>query len=154
MEYRYLGKTGLKVSELCLGVIPWSPLRGGWLSGKYGRGMEAPAAGTRVATAEERGWGESWGAYNNAHTWTVLDALLAVADEAGKEPAQVAINWLLQRPGVTAPIIGACTMEQLDANRAAGGWSLSPAQVERLNAASDLALPYPYDQIANAQRRR
>src|SRR5262245_2048175 len=83
-----------------LGVIPWSPLRGGWLSGKYRRGMAAPPAGTRVEIAEEQGWSESWSNYNTESTWQVVDALLAVAEEAGKTPAQVAINWLLQQPGV------------------------------------------------------
>jgi aryl-alcohol dehydrogenase-like predicted oxidoreductase len=137
-----------------LGVIPWSPLRGGWLSGKFRRGMEAPPVGTRVATAEEQGWGESWSAYNNAHTWQVLDALFAVAEEADRHPAQVAINWLLQQPGVTAPIIGARTMEQLETNLGAGGWALTPAQLERLDAASAPTLPYPYDGMESARRRR
>jgi len=137
-----------------LGVIPWSPLRGGWLSGKYRRGMATPPAGTRVATAEEQGWGESWSAYNNAHTWDVIDALVAVAEEVGKQPVQVALNWLLRQPGVTAPIIGARTMEQLEANLGGSGWSLSADQVERLDAASALTMPYPYDHIAQAQRRR
>ncbi len=137
-----------------LGVIPWSPLRGGWLSGKYRRGMDTPLEGTRVKRAEEQGWGESWSAYNNEHTWGVLDALFGVADDVGKTPAQVAINWLLRSPGVTAPIVGARTIEQLDANLGAVGWELTQAQVERLNQASAVAPPYPYDFIAGAQERR
>ncbi len=129
-----------------LGVIPWSPLRGGWLSGKFRRGMTGPPAGSRIEIAEEQGWSESWSAYNNEHTWTVLDALLAVADEVGKTPAQVAIKWLLQQPGVTAPIIGARTTEQLDSNLAVRGWLLSQEQVEQLDQASNLELPYyPYN---------
>ena len=137
-----------------LGVIPWSPLRGGWLSGKYRRGMAAPPAGTRVAIAEEQGWGESWSAYNNEHTWNVLDALLAVAEEADKSPAQVAINWLLRQPGVTAPIIGARTLEQLEANLGGAGWSLDDRAIERLNQASAVETPYPYEHIERAQARR
>jgi magnesium transporter len=104
-----------------LGVIPWSPLRGGWLSGKFRRGMTAPPDDTRVKQAEEMGWSESWSAYNTERTWSVLDELFAVADETSKSPAQVALNWLLQRPGVTAPIIGARNMEQLDRNLGASG---------------------------------
>ena len=92
-----------------LGVIPWSPLRGGWLSGKFRRGMTTPGEGTRIKTASEQGWSESWEKYNNEHTWTVLDALFVMADDTGKSPAQIAINWLLRQPGVTAPIIGART---------------------------------------------
>jgi aryl-alcohol dehydrogenase-like predicted oxidoreductase len=137
-----------------LGIIPWSPLRGGWLSGKFRRGMSAPPEGTRVKIAEEQGWSESWSAYNNEHTWSVLDALFAVAEEAGKTPAQVAINWLLRRPGVTAPIIGARTLEQLESNLGAAGWSLSDEHMTRLTQASDQPLPYPYNLITGAQQRR
>lgn len=137
-----------------LGVIAWSPLRGGWLSGKYRRGMVAPPDGTRVKAAEEKGWSESWSAYNNEHTWGVLDALFAVAEEANKEPAQVALNWVLHRPGVTAPIVGARTLDQLKVNLGAAGWSLSEEMVARLDEASAMRLPYPYNMIARAQKRR
>jgi aryl-alcohol dehydrogenase-like predicted oxidoreductase len=137
-----------------LGVIPWSPLRGGWLSGKFHRGMAAPPTGTRIKTAEEQGWSESWTRYNTEHTWAVIDALLEVAKEAGKSPAQVALNWVLNRPGVTAPIIGARTLEQLEDNLGAAGWALSASQLERLMKASEVELPYPYDFIANGQGGR
>lgn len=130
-----------------LGVIPWSPLRGGWLSGKFHRGMDAPLAGSRIERAEKEGWGESWSAYNNEDTWRVIDALFEVAEETGKKPAQVAINWLLQRPGVTAPIIGTRTMAQLEDNLGAVGWNLSPEYVDKLNQASALKPPYPYDAL-------
>ena len=52
-----------------LGIIPWSPLRGGWLSGRYQRGMQAPPQGSRVEEAGQMGWSESWDKYNNEHTW-------------------------------------------------------------------------------------
>ncbi len=137
-----------------LGVIPWSPLRGGWLSGKFRRGMSAPPEGSRVEIAEEQGWSESWSAYNSEHTWSVLDALFAVADEVGKAPAQVALNWLLQRPGVTAPISGARTLEQLESNLGATGWTLSQEQMTQLTQVSEQPLPYPYNSITGAQKRR
>ncbi|HKI57606.1 MAG TPA: aldo/keto reductase [Trueperaceae bacterium] len=137
-----------------LGVLPWSPLRGGWLSGKYRRGMESPPEGTRVEVAEKKGWGESWRNLANEHTWTVLDALHRVAEESGRTPAQVAVRWLLQRPGVTAPIIGARTMEQLDDNLGATGWELEPMQLEALTTASDVRLPYPYDFLQGAGQGR
>jgi aryl-alcohol dehydrogenase-like predicted oxidoreductase len=136
-----------------LGVIPWSPLRGGWLTGRYRRGMKAPPEGTRVQAATERGWSEAWEAYDNERTWSVLDELFAVAEEAGKTPAQVALNWLLQRPGVTAPIIGARTLEHLESNLGASGWSLSDEQMNRLNRVSEQPLPiYPHGMIAQFQR--
>jgi aryl-alcohol dehydrogenase-like predicted oxidoreductase len=128
-----------------VGVIPWSPLRGGWLSGKYRRGMTEPPAGTRIETAESEGWGERWSEYATDHTWTVIDELLAVADEIGKSPAQVALNWVLNRPGITAPIIGVRTMRHLEDNLGAAGWSLTDDQMARLNSVSDKPLPYPYN---------
>jgi aryl-alcohol dehydrogenase-like predicted oxidoreductase len=137
-----------------LGVIPWSPLRGGWLSGKYTKDMVTPPENTRVALAEKEGWGESWSNYNNEYTWQVLETLYAVAKEAEKTPAQAAINWLLNQPGVTAPIIGARTMEQLEANLGAAGWSLTKEQIDRLNSASDLYVTYPYNEDAINQRNR
>lgn len=131
-----------------LGVIPWSPLRGGWLSGKYKRGMTAPAQGTRVDEAQRKGWSEGWDVYANEHTWTVIDTLCEIGQELGKTPAQVALNWLLQMPGVTAPILGARDMEQFENNLGASGWALNAEQMGRLNQASARPLPYPYNYLA------
>ncbi len=136
-----------------LGVIPWSPLRGGWLSGKFRRGMTAPPEGSRIQMAEEKDWGEKWSAYNNEQTWRTLDSLHEVATSVNRSAAQVAINWLLQKPGVTAPIIGARRVQQLESNLGATGWALSPEQVAKLDAASEVSLPYPYDFISKAGRR-
>jgi aryl-alcohol dehydrogenase-like predicted oxidoreductase len=137
-----------------LGVIPWSPLRGGWLTGKYNRGMDAPLSGTRVEDATREGWSEGWEVYANERTWTIIDALTAVAEEAGKTPAQVALRWLLSQPAVTAPIVGVRTMVHLEDNLAATGWLLSSAQLARLDEVSQWALPYPYNFIANASSGR
>lgn len=137
-----------------LGVLPWSPLRGGWLSGKYRRGMSAPPEGSRVQAATEKGRGEAWDNYNNEDTWRVVDALLAMAEETGRTPAQVALNWLLQRPGVTAPILGPRTLEQLEGSLGAAGWALTAAQMETLNDASDTGIPSPYGEVMRGQQRR
>jgi aryl-alcohol dehydrogenase-like predicted oxidoreductase len=137
-----------------LGIIPWSPLRGGWLSGKYRRGMDAPPEGTRVEEAAAKGWGEAWNKYNNERTWTVIDTLFAVAEEVGKSPAQTALRWLIQRPGVTAPIIGARKIAHLQDNLGAAGWTLSAAQMARLTAAGDAQGPYPYDTLGASDRDR
>jgi aryl-alcohol dehydrogenase-like predicted oxidoreductase len=137
-----------------IGVIPWSPLRGGWLSGKYRRGMQGPPAGTRVADATAQGWSESWEAYDNEHTWRVLDELHAVAEQSGRHPVQVALNWLLRQPGVTAPIIGARSVEQLEGSLGAVGWELDTGHLARLTRASEPErLPYPYDTMARSPRR-
>jgi len=137
-----------------VGVIPWSPLRGGWLSGKYRRGMSAPLPDTRVEEAAKKGWSESWDLYANERTWQVIDTQLAIGAEVGKTPAQVALNWLLCKPAVTAPILGARSMAHLEDNLGATGWSLTHEQVTRLDEASALSLPYPYDSLAQQRAAR
>src|SRR5690606_410779 len=77
-QYNLLTRTmEWELTDVCLnegvGIIPWSPLRGGWLSGKFRRGMTAPAEGSRIEKAEQQGWGESWSRYNNEFTWQVID---------------------------------------------------------------------------------
>lgn len=131
-----------------IGIIPWSPLRGGWLSGKYHRGMTAPIANTRIDNASKNNWSEAWEKLNTESTWHVIDTLHAVAEETGKTAAQVALNWLLRKPGVTAPIIGVRTMEHLENNMGAVGWELSAEHMQRLDEASEPELVYPYDFIA------
>jgi aryl-alcohol dehydrogenase-like predicted oxidoreductase len=137
-----------------VGTIPWSPLRGGWLSGKYRRGMSEPPQDTRVEEAEQKGWSESWSVYANERTWSVIDTLLEVAADVAKTPAQVALNWLLRKPAVTAPIIGARTLSHLEDNLGAAGWSLTPEQVTRMDDASALPLPYPYESLAQQRASR
>jgi aryl-alcohol dehydrogenase-like predicted oxidoreductase len=133
-----------------VGIIPWSPLRGGWLSGKYRRGMTAPIPGTRVDDATKQGWSESWDNIATEATWNILDTLFAVAQAEGKTPSQAAINWLLQQPGVTSPIIGARKMEHLEDNLGSVDWQLSAESLAQLNQVSETKLPYPYDFIARA----
>ncbi|MFE3516408.1 aldo/keto reductase [Streptomyces sp. NPDC059166] len=128
-----------------VGVIPWSPLQGGWLTGKYRRGMTAPEPGTREARYQQELGREAWRERDNEETWRVVDAVVAVAGEAGRTPAQVALRWLLGRPGVTAPIVGARTPEQLADSLGAVGWELTAEQTARLDTASERPLPYPYD---------
>ncbi|MFN8528930.1 MAG: aldo/keto reductase [Anaerolineae bacterium] len=147
-----------ELAQVCLneglGIIPWSPLRGGWLSGKYKRGMTAPVENTRIDEAAKRGWSESWTNYANERTWSVLDELFAIAQETNKTPAQVALRWLLQMPGVTAPIMGVRTMQHLTDNLGAAGWKLDAEQMRRLTEVSTIQPPYPYDFIANGQDNR
>jgi aryl-alcohol dehydrogenase-like predicted oxidoreductase len=133
-----------------LGVIPWSPLGGGFLSGKYRKG-EPPPEGTRIAQAAEQ-HEEAWTRRATERNWRVLDVVDGVAQETGKSYAQVALNWLLRQPGVTAPIIGARTMEQLEDNLGAAGWQLDERQVQSLTEASALEDVYPYQFIRQAQR--
>lgn len=135
-------------------VIPWSPLRGGWLSGKYHRGMSAPLAETRIEEAGKQGWGESWDLYANERTWQVIDQVVAIAAELQKTPAQVALNWLLEKTVVTAPIMGARSLAHLEDNLGATGWSLTSDHVALLDQAGQLPLPYPYESLAQQRISR
>ncbi len=115
--------------EVCegegVGVIPWSPLAGGFLTGKYERGA-GPADGTRGAASE------SVRSYFTEENWAVLDAVRGVAEEVDASPAQVALAWLLERDVVTAPIIGPRTGEHLRENVGALSVDLTPDQVDRI----------------------
>jgi len=127
-----------------LATMIWSPLRGGWLSGKYSRDMEAPPEDTRVKKASEHGWSESWDAYANERTWQILDALRHIADELDRSVAQISLRWLMQRPGVTVPIIGASKIRHLEDNLGAADFELSEEQMATLNQVSEPKYPYPY----------
>src|SRR5690606_20803428 len=81
---------------------------------------------------------------SDEYLYQVVDALDEVAEETGKTVPQVALNWLLQRPTVSSVIVGARNEEQLKQNLGAVGWNLTAEQVAKLDAASDVALPYPY----------
>lgn len=131
-----------------VGIIPWSPLRGGWLSGKYRRDMQTPPEGTRVERASKEGWSESWEEYGNERTWNILDVVNEISHEAGKTIAQTALNWLLQMPSITAPIIGVRTLKHLEDNLGATGWALTSDQMDRLLKVSDRRLYYPHSMIA------
>ena len=133
-----------------LGVIPWGPLGGGFLSGKYRRG-EKPPEGSRIAGASED-WEEAWGKRAVERNWRTLDVIGDIAEETGKSYAQISLNWLLRQPGVTAPILGARRLEQIEDNLGAAGWKLSGDQVSRLSEASAPPDIYPYGFIRNAQR--
>jgi aryl-alcohol dehydrogenase-like predicted oxidoreductase len=133
-----------------LGVIPWSPLGGGFLSGKYRRG-ERPPQGSRIAEAVES-MEEHWDRRATERNWNTLGVVGEISEETGKSYAQISLNWLLRQEGVTAPIIGARTMEQLEDNLGAMGWELDPEQVERLSEASALEDVYPYRFIQEMQR--
>lgn len=137
-----------------LGVLAWSPLRGGWLSGKYHRGMTEPPSGSRVEAATQKRRGEAWDNFNNEATWRVVDGLLEISVETGKSPAQVALRWLMQRPGVTAPILGPRTLDQLNDSLGVVSWRLTAEQMERLNTVSDNGVPSPYGEITRGLRRR
>ena len=133
-----------------IGVIPWSPLGGGFLSGKYRRG-ERPPQGSRIAEAVES-MEEHWDRRATERNWDTIEVVGEISGETGKSYAQISLNWLLCQEDVTAPIIGARTMEQLEDNLGAAGWELSEDQVNRLSEASAIEDVYPYRFIREMQR--
>lgn len=123
-----------------IGAIVWSPLSAGRLGGKYGRNKPIPQEG-RVA---QGGSPVPEMVVNTEVFYNTVDALHEIAEETGKSVAQVALNWLLQRPTVSSIIIGARNEEQLRQNLGAVGWNLTPQQVQRLDEASTVPTIYPY----------
>lgn len=121
-----------------VGCVVWSPLGWGRLTGKIRRGAPLPEVSRLHVTAEDGPPVE------DEYLYRVVDALDAVAAETGKTVPQIAINWLLHRPTVSTIIIGARNEEQLRANLGSVGWSLTPEQIAKLDAASDRQEPYPY----------
>ncbi len=129
-----------------LAVLPWSPLAGGILSGKYREGEELPA-GTRGGDTEEA---ITFTYRLDERAWRIVEAVRSVAGQVGRTPAQVALNWVVNRRGVTAPIIGVRNLEQLEANLDAVGWQLEDEQRKALLWASAFPRGYPYDFIEYA----
>ena len=135
-----------EVLPLCreegLGVVPWGPLGGGFLSGKYRRG-EKPPPNSRI-TFGSKGGEESWENRATERNFHILDAIGRIASLRQKSYTQVALAWLRQQPGVTAPIVGARTIEQLEDNLGSIGWNLSYEEMETLNKVSQIEEGYPY----------
>ncbi len=119
-------------------AVVWSPLGWGRLTGKLRRGAPLPA-GSRLHKTLEKAPPVA-----DEILYRVVDAIDAVAAETGKTVPQIALNWLLQRPTVASVIVGARDEAQLRENIGAIGWSLTSEQVARLDAASQVTLPYPY----------
>jgi aryl-alcohol dehydrogenase-like predicted oxidoreductase len=127
-----------------LGVLVWSPLASGLLSGKYDR--TTTPTGTRLAL-----WGDTWKRVATERNFVIIDTLRAIAAERGTTVAAVAIAWLLARPETTSIILGARTVEQLDGNLAALSVTLSQKDRERLDDVSALDWGYPYSMIGRSQ---
>jgi aryl-alcohol dehydrogenase-like predicted oxidoreductase len=137
-----------------LGLLPWGPLAGGWLTGKYRRDV-APSGATRLGEDPDRGV-EAYGRRSvEERTWVVIDALQAVADDHEVPVSRVALAWLQSRPGMTSVILGARTVEQLSDNLAAGDLTLTADQLQLLDTASAPRVPdYPYGELGVEQRAR
>jgi aryl-alcohol dehydrogenase-like predicted oxidoreductase len=136
-----------------LGLLPWSPLGGGWLSGKYQRGQR-PSGATRLGEDPERGM-EAWDRRGTDRTWNVIDAVQTIAEARGATMAEVALAWVTDRPAVTSTILGARTLDQLEVNLTAAGLHLPPEETAALDEASDpQPADYPYGEPGVSQRGR
>jgi aryl-alcohol dehydrogenase-like predicted oxidoreductase len=136
-----------------LGLLPWSPLGGGWLSGKYHRDQR-PSGATRLGDDPGRGM-EAWDRRGTDRTWDVIEAVQRVAEARGISMAEVALAWVTDRPAVTSTILGARTLEQLETNLRAADLHLDAHEIAALDAASDpAAADYPYGELGVDQRDR
>ena len=127
--------------------LPWSPLAGGFLSGKYTRDA-APPSGARLDK-----WKERYARFDDPRSWRIIDAVHAVAAEHQTTAAAVSLAWLLHKPTVASVIFGAGAVVQLEDNLKAVELRLSDAEVAQLDEASAFALGYPYDFMRNIQGR-
>ncbi|WP_405866434.1 MULTISPECIES: aldo/keto reductase [unclassified Streptomyces] len=140
MEYSLLERTieGELIplaQDAGMGVLPWSPLKSGYLSGKYRRDQAGPADTRRSAVL---------GLPSDAQ-FTVIEALAAVAEEIGASPAAVALSWVQSRPGVSSTLIGPRTLEHLEANLAGLDVRLTAEQTATLDEVSAPTLNFPHD---------
>jgi aryl-alcohol dehydrogenase-like predicted oxidoreductase len=133
--------------QMGLGILPWSPLAGGFLSGKYDK-TQPPPDGTRLAKMKER-----YGRFDNERGWRTIGVVKEIAAEHGTTAAAVSLAWVLSKPIVTSAIFGARDLAQLEANVKAAELSLSAEQLQRLDDASAVDPGYSYNFMKNIQGR-
>ena len=130
-----------------LGILPWSPLASGFLTGKYDKN-QPPPTGTRLQQ-----WKERMAGFDNDRSWRILDAVRAIAREVSATPASVSLAWVMKQPQVSSTIFGARSVAQLEENVKACEVNLSEEQLKRLDEASAFELGYPYVFMKNVQGR-
>jgi aryl-alcohol dehydrogenase-like predicted oxidoreductase len=148
----------LEIVDVCrnegIGILPWSPLAGGWLTGKYTRDRP-PSGATRLGEDPQRGM-EAYAPRNaQERTWRIVDAVREVAEGRGVPMSHVALAWVAERPAVASVILGARTVAQLDENLGAADLHLSDKETALLTEASaPLVADYPYGAPGIDQRSR
>jgi aryl-alcohol dehydrogenase (NADP+) len=138
-----------------IGLLPWSPLAGGFLTGKYRRG-QAPATDTRAGSKKGLYQRTSAEYADSDQNWATIEGVIRIAEKLGVPPAHVALSWIANRPGVTAPIVGARTVRHLSENLRAVDLVLEGADVAELDILSAPVPPngYPYGEFGTGQRAR
>jgi aryl-alcohol dehydrogenase-like predicted oxidoreductase len=137
-----------------IGLLPWSPLAGGWLTGKYRRDTN-PTGATRLGEDPDRGM-EAWEPRNKQErTWRIIDVVKEIAEARGVSEAQVSLAWLEAQPAVTSVILGARNTDQLADNLGAASVELTSDELARLDEVSaPVVSDYPYGKPASDQRHR
>ncbi len=133
-----------------IAVLPWSPLAGGFLSGKYKTGVTDASKGTRIGDSNNS---DFYKQYNSRRAKKIISTVEKISLKMGKTMSQVSLNWLLSNPAVTSPIIGARNIEQLKENMGSLGWQISSNDIRRINEASAMDITYPYDIKAERQQK-
>jgi aryl-alcohol dehydrogenase-like predicted oxidoreductase len=131
--------------ELGIGVCPWSPLAGGLLAGKYKRETQAGSSQGRLDT--QKAQGSTLFDRFTEFNWKIVDVLVEVAQQIGRSPAEVALNWVATQPGITSTIIGATKVEQLDSNLASLDFTIPAelrARLDKVGEPDPLAQPYVF----------
>lgn len=137
-----------------IGMTPWGPLGGGFLSGKYQKGERPTQSSTgRIATSAAD-HEESWERRNVERNWAILDVVGTIAETRNATYSQIALAWVRAQPTVTSVIIGVRTTEQLEDNLGAATLELTPKEIDQLNAVSALPELYPYRMIRDYAERK
>ncbi|KAF9324166.1 hypothetical protein BG006_000812 [Podila minutissima] len=133
-------------AEHGLGIVPWGVLSEGFLSGKHSKDSS-------VANAESMRKGQVNSLFKDPRKWRILDEIKAITGECDKTSAQVALNWMLQKPGISSPLLGVRTLEQLEDNLGALEFTLSGEQMARLDLVSNpVSWPFPQEVAQNLNK--
>ena len=155
LEYNLLVRSPeWELLPLCLeegiGTLAWSPLAGGWLSGKYRRDKDIPK-NSRAGRGDR--WDDGLDQRGTEKAFNTIEVLIEIAKEVGRPVSQVSLNWMIQQEQVTAPLVGARNEKQLRENLEAMEWHLSQDQITRLNQVSAIDEPSPYSFINRYTRK-
>lgn len=137
-------------AEEGIGTLAWSPLAGGWLSGKY-RKDARPPEDSRVGRKDR--WDDQAEQRGGERTWAILEVLERIGSLRGVPCSQVALNWLRRKPSISSILIGARNIDQLTQNLDCLDWDLASEEEAELDAVSDIGMPYPYSFIARYGRK-
>ncbi len=142
-----------------VGFLPWSPLKGGFLTGKISRIEGKAPEGSRIAAATRIGSLQSpshpsFDHLNDDRTWKIIDLCREIAEKRGKSCAQVALRWLMQKPFVTSVVFGAKNLEQLDDNLGAIDFELTDEEMKALDEISEQKAPAGVEMIRRLNQHR